>query len=305
MAAAAVHLRAGRFVDGWALYESRWDFSDYPGNRLPIPVPRARSIADIAGRAVLLWHEQGRSDTLLMLRFVPAITRTASRVVVAVQPGLKPLAASLRAVEAVSDGDAFETPDCTAPLMSLPHLLRTRIATIPAAVPYLQPPQPSADIWRERLGPSTKLRVGLAGLADPSQPADTDQFATLFSLPGIEFHVLQSRMTVQDRAFLGTQANVHVHAGALDDLGETAALAQAMDLVITTDTECAHLAGALGLPVWIALPANAHWVWMTDRSDSPWYPTARLFRQANPGDWTPVITGLREALWQRRPSIIL
>jgi hypothetical protein len=299
-------------MQGWRAYEARWEFPDFPGNHLPVPAPRLRSIGEASGRRVLLWHEQGLGDMILMLRFVPAVVRVARSVVIAVQPPLKQMAASLPGVERViTDGDTFEDVDCQSPLMSLPYLLRTRIATIPARVPYIAPPPDLVDVWRERLGATRNLRVGLVWRGNPAAPYDSKRsipataLAPLLALPGIEYHVLEYQLDDADAAFLATWPAVHTYAGQLPDLAYNAALALAMDVIVTVDTAMAHLAGALGLPVWIALSADAYWVWMAGRDDSPWYPTARLFRQSTPGDWTPVIDRLRDALWQKRPSIIL
>jgi hypothetical protein len=309
MGLAVQHLQSGRLRDGWSFYEARWDLPDYPGNHLAIGGPPARSLADMTGRRVLLWHERGPGETILMLRFIPAIVRIASSVVVALPPGLKRLAAVQAGIEVISDGDAFAAPDCHAPLMSLPFLLRTRVATIPAATPYLLPPADLRQAWQARLGPTSRLRVGLAWSDAPTEDARRTiavaALAPLLRLPGIEFHALQHQWNETDRAALAEVPQVRTYGDDLADLADTAALALNMDMVISVDTAVAHLAGALDLPVWVALATDAHWVWLIGRDDSPWYPTARLFRQTTANDWTPVIARLRDALWQRQPSIIL
>jgi hypothetical protein len=311
MGLAVHHLQSGRFRDGWSLYEARWDLPDYPGNHLAIGGAPARSLADMTGRRVLLWHEQGLGETILMLRFIPAILRIASSVVVALPPGLKRLAAVLPGIEVISDGDAFAATDCHAPLMSLPFLLRTRVATIPAATPYLWPPTVLRQAWRDRLGPTSRLRVGLAWSDHSSRVPDARRSITLVTLapllhlPGIEFHALQDQLNEADRTALAESLQVRTYAGELTDFADCSALALNMDVVISVDTAVAHLSGALGLPLWVALPARAHWAWMIGRNDSPWYPTARLFRQTTADDWAPVTVRLRDALWQRQPSIIL
>jgi hypothetical protein len=270
------------------------------------------SLADMAGRRVLLWSEQGPAETIPMLRFVAAVSRVAAGVVLAVQPDLKRLAATLPGVERViADGDTFEAVDCHCPLMSLPFLLRTRLGNLPAQMPYLRPPPEMAAAWRERLGTSRSLRVGLlrrdnrASAEDHGRALPAATLAAALTLPGIEYHLMENCPNDPDRDFLAAMRTAQCHAGALGDLAEIAALAVNLDLIITVDHTVAQLAGALGVPVWIALPTPAPWIWMTGRDDSPWYPTARLFRQTTPGEWRPVIDRLRDALWQKRPSIIL
>jgi hypothetical protein len=312
MRAAASHLRAGRFKDGWSSLEARWLFPHYPGNNLPVPFPRARSIAEMAGRRVLLWHEQGLGDTILMLRYVPLVARTARALVVAVQPPLKSLAGSLSNVaEIVSDGDGFEEADVHCPLWSLPYLFRTRLATIPATIPYLGVTASHVHAWRQRLGKGRPLRVGLAYQGNPDQGNDAERsipvrlLPPLFDLNVAEFHILRDRVDDDDRAFLAGFPNVHLHTETLTDMAETAALMMGLDVVVSVCTAVAHLAGAIGRPVWVALNADPFWVWMMGRDDSPWYPTARLFRQTTLGDWDPVIGRIRDALWHLRPTIEL
>jgi hypothetical protein len=312
MGQAVAALAAGNFLQGWRLYEARWDFPDYPGHHLPIEAPRVLSLADMAGRRVLLWPEQGPAETIQMLRFVPAVSRVAAGVILAVQPELKRLAATLPGVDSViTDGDTFESVDCQCPLMSLPFLLRTRLGNLPVQAPYLHAPVDTAAAWRDNLGASRSLRIGLV-LRDSRRAAEGSNHSlpvahliASLRLPGIEYHILENHPDVADRAFVVATPAARSYAGQLPDLADIAALATNLDLIVTVDSAVAHLAGALGRPVWIALPAQASWVWMTGRDDSPWYPTARLFRQTTPGDWGPAIDRLRDALWQKRPSIIL
>jgi hypothetical protein len=304
-------LSQGNFREGWRYYEARWDMPDYPGNTLPFPAPRLHTLTQATGRRVLLWNEQGLGDMLLMLRFVPAIARVARQVVVAVQPALKQLVIdSLPTIEVITDGDTFEEVEYHAPLLSLPHLLRTRLATIPTS-PYLRPAPDRVAAWASRLAGGRSLKVGLAWRGNPAAGFDAVRsipladLAPLFGLAGITFHCLANEIDPADQALLAAHPRVHAYAGGLPGLDAAAALAATMDLVITVDTAFAHLAGGLGRPVWVALIADPYWVWMTNRDDSPWYPTARLFRQSTAGDWRPVIERLRDALWHRRPSIVL
>ncbi len=222
-------------------------------------------------------------------------------VVLAVQPALVDLLRSL-APRVVALGQ--EPPDCMlhCPLMSLPHALRTTLATIPALTLTADPTRIAA--WREKLGPPGLRppglrRIGLAVSGSPEHSEDAlrsipaEALSALFALPGLEWHLLQPDLREADRAAL---APVRLHAEALTDFAETAALASLMDVVVTVDTSVAHLVGALGRPSWVLLPFAADWRWLRHRTDSPWYPTARLFRQTTPGDWATVVAAVEDAL---------
>ena len=312
MGQAVAYLAAGQLVRGWRLYEARWAFPDYPGNHIPVPAPRATAMADFYDRRVLLWYEQSAREIIPMLRFIPAVTRVARSVVLVVQPELKNLIPAIPGLDSViTDGDAFTDVDCHCPLMSLPFLLRTRLATIPTVTPYLQPPADRVAAWRERLGTTRNQRVGLFWRADPNQShyaREAIPASTLFPLPrlaGFEYHVLQNHLDDLDHAFLASTPAVRAYAGELNELADVAALAVNLDMIVTVDSVVAHLAGALGVPAMVALTMEPSWIWMTGRDDSPWYPTARLFRQQTHGDWSTVISRIRGALWQKHPSIEL
>lgn len=306
LALAEHYLRAGCFRDGWALHEARREITDYPEHTLPTPAPAWTGVEDLAGRRILLWPEQGLGDTIVMLRFVPLIARRGAHVILAVQPELKRLAASLSGVESViAAGDTFTDVDYQSPLMSLPHLLRIRIATIPAAAPYLRAPAGLAEAWGARLGPKTRARVGVVCSGNPANSLDRQrsiparEFAPLLALLDAEFHLLQTDIRDGDLGYLAGLPNLRIHAAALTDLAETAALGMHMDLIVTVCTVSAHLAGALALPAWVMIAAEAYFLWHTGRSDSPWYPTIRLFRQSQPGEWHSVIQDVAGVLRQR------
>lgn len=253
-------LQAGCFRDGWALYEARREIADFPEHRLPCDAPPLRPHDPLAGRSVLLWHEQGLGDVIQMLRFVPLLARQGARVMLAVQPPLKRLAASLDGVaDIVSAGDTFAAPDYQCPLLSLPHVLRIRLATLPAVVPYLQPPAACIEAWRQRLGPKRAPRIGVvwsgnpANRLDPWRSMPAAALQPLLGLRGIEWHGLQDAIRAADEPALRGHPDMHSHGDALGDLAETAALALQMDAVVSVCTAMAHLAGALGLPGWVML----------------------------------------------------
>jgi hypothetical protein len=303
------YLRAGCFRDGWALYEARREIADYPEHGLPTPAPAWRGAEPLAGRSILLWPEQGLGDMIQMLRFVPMIARRDARIILAVQPELKRLAASLRGVEnVIAAGDKFTDVDYQCPLLSLPHLLRIRMATIPATVPFLRAPAGLAQGWRARLGPKLRPRVGIVCSGNPANSLDrrrsipAREFAPLLALRDVEFHLLQTDIRAGDRDYLAGLPNLRTHAAALTDLAETAALAMNMDLIITVCTVSAHLAGALALPTFVMISGDAYCLWHTGRSDSPWYPTIRLFRQSQPGEWHAVMENVVRMLRHRLPT---
>jgi hypothetical protein len=251
----------------------------------------------LAGRRLLVWAEQGLGDTLQFVRYAALLAGQGVDVVVEVQPELERLVRqSLPQVEVVARGQRLPQFDVHAPLMSLPHLLHTRLDTIPAEVPYL-----FAEEAADRLGARDgRLRVGLVWAGNPQHKNDRRRslnpnvLAPLSSLRDIQWFSLQPGTTTPPPLDL-----VDLTAD-LTDFADTAALLMQLDLVVTVDTSVAHLAGALGRPVWILLPYAADWRWLVERSDSPWYPSARLYRQSAPGDWPSVVERLRADLAKLR-----
>jgi hypothetical protein len=194
--------------------------------------------------------------------------------------------------------------DYHCPLLSLPRAFGTTLATIPAAVPYLQADEAKVAGWRARLRPSRARRIGLVWSGNPAHQNDSNrsipltEFGPLLATiggPDVEFISVQKEVRESDRALLAAHGIRHFGA-ALQDFDDTAALLMGMDLVIAVDTAIAHLAGALGRPLWVLLPYVPDWRWLLEREDSPWYPTARLFRQSAPGDWGGVLRRVAEEL---------
>jgi hypothetical protein len=188
--------------------------------------------------------------------------------------------------------------------MSLPTLLGTRLDSIPAAVPYLRADAARARQWRERL-PGDALNVGIAWSGKTTHVNDHNRSMTLatfraIEVPGCRFVTIQPQLRDVDREALATWPQALDLGSELRDFADTAALVDALDLVISVDTGVAHLAGALARPVWILLPHAPDWRWMLERADSPWYPTARLYRQPAPGRWDPVLAAVRADLEARR-----
>ncbi len=205
----------------------------------------------------------------------------------------------------VAPGDPLPEFDVHAPLMSLPGLFGTTLATIPAEVPYLFPEAGSIDRWREQLGPIGGLKIGIAWQGSPDHPRDRFrsipllQFAPLAGIAGVRLLSLQKGPGRDQLATVADRFAVTDLGPRLDDFLVTAAVLSNLDLVITADTAVAHLAGALGVPVWVALPVAPDWRWLLAREDSPWYPTMRLFRQASWGDWEGVFRRMADELRER------
>jgi hypothetical protein len=201
-------------------------------------------------------------------------------------------------------GEVLPTYELQCSLMSLPAAFRTSLDTIPARAPYVTARPDRVAAWRERLGPWRRMRIGLAWSGNPGHANDRARSVPLSSLApltartDVEWHVVQRDIRAMDRATLDDIDPIADHSADLTDFAETAALVSQMDLVITVDTAIAHLTGALGKPGWLMLSYAPDWRWMTGRSDSPWYPTLRLFRQSKLGDWASVVQDIARQLEQ-------
>jgi hypothetical protein len=246
--------------------------------------------------------EQGLGDSIQFLRYARLVKQMGGTVILGCSPALVALASSCAGIDrVVSWGQNIDAFDSYVALMSLPHLLGTSsLSTIPASSPYLQADPACAHQWRSRLAGDQKLKVGLVwqgyigNTADDRRSAPLSQFAPLARVPNVSLYSLQIGPGSEQLAV----AEFPIINLAPSPLSDLAAVLVSLDLLITVDTAPAHLAGALGVPVWIALPKLPDWRWLLDRSDSPWYPTARLFRQTEPGNWQPVFDQMAQALKQ-------
>jgi tetratricopeptide (TPR) repeat protein len=304
---ALVLLTRGDYAHGWAAYESRMRCPEYAaGYRLPAMAgaPRPWQGEALAGKSLLLIAEQGIGDTLQFIRYAGMLAGEGATVGLYVR---RPQAAALlqtgRGVSAVYAGDETVPPhDFYCHLLSLPRLCATRsLEAIPAEVPYLAAAPDRRAFWRQRLDAiPARLRVGLTWAGNPGHPDDRNRSCPLqsllglFELPDVAWISLQ--LGAGREALRTVKTPVVDWADELADYAETAALMAELDLVVTVDTSVAHAAGALARPVWVMLPAVADFRWLLDREDSPWYPTARLFRQPRRGDWAAVATALRMAI---------
>lgn len=296
-------LRSGDFAQGWRLYE--WRHQALRGAALVrrFAQPTWLGETPVEGRALLLHYEQGLGDTLQMLRYAPLLARRGAHVIVEVPPAVEPVARSLEGgVTVVAEGAALPAFELQCPLMSLPFALRTTLDEVPAEVPYLWAPAPVAAAWGERLGERRRRRIGLAWSGSAGYTSAMRQrslsLQEMLPLAGLDadLHSIQKEYRAGEQARIVEDGRIRDHSAQLLDFGETAGLLAGMDLVISVDTAVAHLAGAMGKPVWLLLPFAADWRWMRERTDSPWYPTMRIFRQPAFGDWRSVMRAVAAAL---------
>jgi tetratricopeptide (TPR) repeat protein len=293
-----------RYDEAWPLYEERWYNEGAPSRPRDVAAPLWLGIEDIAGKTIVLHGEQGFGDVLEFARYAAPVAARGARVIMRVQPELKALfAEGLRGpVESVvSYDDPVPIADFCTPVMSMPLAFGTRIETIPSTVPYIDPNPARVAAWRAKLPQTTKPRIAIVWRGDSSTRERARRAMTLSTFAGLfdasaQFISLQAKLTGEAEIALLGQHNVLRFEDQLKDFSETAALMACCDLVVTIDTSVAHLAGALGMPVWIMLRHWGDWRWLLDREDSPWLPTARLFRQPKPGDWDSVIKQVRPAL---------
>jgi FkbM family methyltransferase len=291
------YLLKGDFVDGWREYEWRRQRTDKKK-------PKIDGVewdgSDPQGKTILVYAEQGFGDTIQFLRYLPILAKRGARVVVVCQ---KSLASLIERVEGVAIAHTLWRPlpayDFFAPLLSLPYKLGVGDKPIPAQVPYLVSHK-KAQLPRPPLG--TRLRVGLIWAGSATHPDDHNRSVGLESLlplagiPGVRLYSLQHGPRAADVTKFAHPALVKDFSKHLKDFADTAAVISQLDLVITVDSAVAHLAGALGKPVWVMIPAIPDFRWQTGRSDSPWYPSMRLFRQTADGDWQRTITAMTDQL---------
>jgi len=299
---ALTYLQSGDLARGFADYEWRWRLKE-SGQPRPFAQPPWTG-EPLAGRAILLHAEQGFGDTIQFARYAPLAAALGGRVIVECQPPLASLLASLEgAPQIVPRGEPLPPFDVHAPLLSLPHILGTTLETIPAPARYLAAPAAMAASFRQRLAMAGGARrIGIAWAGKPSHRNDHNRsagfapFMELLGVPNARWFSLQVGPRGADIAGHDCIGLIEDLTPELHDFAASAALIESLDLVITVDTAPAHLAAALGKPVWLALPHGGEWRYLHGRDDCPWYPTMRLFRQESFGDWAPVFRRIAAAL---------
>lgn len=303
---ATLLLQLGHFAEGWEDYEWRWRTAGFTTPRRDFDRP-AWDGSELGGRTILLHAEQGLGSAIQFVRYAALVAARGGRVVLECA---RPLARLFSALQALPDpavahlvikGEPLPAFDVHAPLMSLPRLLGTRLETIPATIPYLFAEDALAAKAQDRLAPYSGTKIGLAWAGNPHHHNDRNRsmpaaaLAPLLALEGVMAFSLQVGDAAADLATLPAGSMIDL-APDLREFADTAAIIAQLDLVISVDTAVAHLAGALGRPVWMLVPYVSEWRWLTEREDTPWYPTMRLFRQQAPGDWDEVVRRVRDRL---------
>lgn len=304
-------LGAGRLTEGWPFYEfrhrtkKRLQHALHPGLGPQCPQWQGEPLA---GKSLLVWHEQGFGDVIQFGRFLSVLkAQGAARITLACFSEMLALYAGMPGIEAVEVNDAVDlmpAHDYQTFVMTVPRWLDTSLQTIPSAV-YLRADPQRVQAWRERLAPLSGKKVGLAWRGSVTNLNDEGRSLSslailepLWRVPGLSFVSLQ-KGPGEDQARNPPQGQLLLHLGSdIADFADTAAIIEQLDLVISVDTAVAHLAGSMGKPCWVMLPAlNVDWRWLREREDSPWYPgTMRLFRQAEPGNWDAVVAAMAQAL---------
>jgi Flp pilus assembly protein TadD len=301
-------LQMGDFERGWPEYE--WRFRRKRSRPRPFAQPRWDG-SSLAGRTILLHPEQGLGDVIQFVRYAALVKQRGGTVVVECPRSLYPLFSRCAGIDhLVAEGDPLPPFDFQVPLLSLPGLLGTTLASIPAQVPYLGAEPQLVDFWGQRLRRDPGLRVGIAWQGNPRHQWDRHrsvalaQFAPLARLEGVRLISLQQEHGTEQLSALAGRFPVEPLGPNPDGqpvtFADTAAVLHHLDLVVTVDTSLAHLAGALAVPVWVALSTYSDWRWLLDRDDSPWYPTLRLFRQAQLGQWQHVFERIAITLSAQR-----
>ncbi len=295
----------GRFSEGWQQYGWRHKVNlgsgTYP-HRYDMPLWDG---AQFHGKRLLVHYEQGFGDTIQFVRYLPMVKARGGTVILEARKPLAMLFYRSLGVDEIVPGSLEHRPNVEADfhisVMDLPAIFGTTVETIPASVPYLHPDPCRVEYWRNRLS-SDKFKVGLVWGGsvthgnDRRRSCKLAQFEPLFTVPGIGFYGLQKGPQAAQADLLGTEMELINLGDELDDLDDTAAVIENLDLMISVDTSVAHLAGAIGGPVWTLLPFSPDWRWMLGRDDSPWYPTMRLFRQETPDRWDTVFESVTEEL---------
>jgi Flp pilus assembly protein TadD len=303
---ALLWLLRGDFAHGWPEYEWRWQARNLTRPSFPQPCWDGSALQ---GRTILLYAEQGLGDTIQFARYAPLVKERGGRVVLQCQPSLLTLLSTCPGIDFLVAHEVYAF-DVQAPLLSLPGIFNTTLETIPARVPYLAADPEQVRRWRTELERCPGFRIGITWQGDRRHRNDLRrsvalaQFAPLAELEGVRLVSLQVGPGTEQLAEAGPRLGVIDLASRFDcsSFTDAAAVVKGLDLVVTVDTALAHLAGALGVPVWVALPFAPDWRWLLGREDSPWYPTMRLFRHRRPGDWDDVFARIAEAVRALRSS---
>jgi hypothetical protein len=297
------YLLSGDYARGWPQYEHRWNFEHLSGTLPKFSQPRWTG-QDLKDKTILVCQEQGLGDTIQFVRFIFSLHNSGARVILQVNNNLAPLFAGSPIVSQIIDVNDTPTDfDYWTPIMSIPGILGVTLQNLPHQLQYLAPHTDLVRVWQERLGAKTRLRVGICWSGRPDSWINRHKgmpFETALDLikrnPTTEWINLQVECTAEQAQIL-EQHGVKNFPGLVRHFADSAALIHHMDVVISVDTAVAHLSGALGRPTWIPLNwYGTDWRWLLNRDSSPWYPSARLFRQTKLGDWATVVDRIHQYL---------
>lgn len=300
---AVAYLLAGDYAQGWSQYEHRWNFEHLAGTLPTFEQPRWTG-QDLKDKTILVIQEQGLGDTIQFIRFIFGLTHAGARVILQVNNNLAPLFAGSPVIHQIIDmADVPDQFDYWTPIMSIPGLMGVTLQNLPHQLQYLSARSDLVRHWQELLGPKKRTRVGICWSGRPDSWINRHKgmpFEVMLNLikqnPGTEWINLQVECTPEQASVL-EQHGVKNFAGMIRNFADSAALIHHLDVVISVDTAVAHLAGALGRPTWIPLNwYGTDWRWLLNRDSSPWYPSARLFRQPKLGDWASVTDKMHQYL---------
>ncbi len=293
-------LTLGDLEGGFREYETRWRSAAFANKA--VNQPRWAGW-DPAGKTILLMSEQGLGDTLQFVRYAPLVAQRGATVLVSCPAELRGVIETVKGISRIfTSGDPLPRFDAHAPMASLPVLFKTTLESIPSDVPYVSADSARVQRWRDRLREYSGFKIGIAWAGSPLHQNDRARsckladFAPLAGIEGVRFFSLQKGLAATEAASPPARMIVHCLGDELRDFSDTAALLECLDLIISVDTSVVHLAGALARPVWTLLARGPDWRWMLERPDTPWYPTMRLFRQRNLGDWSTVFAEVAEQL---------
>jgi hypothetical protein len=300
---ATLCLKKGDFDRGFREYEWRWKVENLRFYQGRFPQPVWLGDRDISGKTLLFYADQGLGDTVQFCRYVQLAAAAGAKVILQVQKQLVRLLADLDgADQVIATGDPVPEFDYHSPLCSLPLAFGTNVSSVPAQTPYLRAPPDRVEHWRANIGGATGPKVGLNWAGNPNYGDDAERSILLPRLlpllvqDELKFFGLQNGLRQGEADILRNEHRLRYIGDQITPFEDTAAVVALMDVVISSDTAMVHLAGALGRPVWILLPFQADWRWLLGRTDSPWYPTARLYRQSRAGDWNGVLAEVSDQL---------
>jgi tetratricopeptide (TPR) repeat protein len=289
---------------GWERYQLRWLRGSFQDDVRHFPQPRLLNLENLTGKKILLHSEQGLGDTIQFVRYATMLAALGTTVILEIQPELKTL---LKSVSGVSDvvgrGEVLPTFDYYCPLVDLPKLFNTDANNIPSAPAYIFAPTERKQHWTTQLKPYEKIfKVGIVWAGNPKFAHDNSRSLSfelvkpILSTQGCQFFSLQKDVKALEEEALQSAKTIIDMRSSMSDFVETAAIISQLDLVITSCTAMAHLAGALGKPTWVLLAFAADWRWLLNRADSPWYPSVKLFRQSQLNQWSDVIAAVQQQL---------